>query len=90
MKIFLALSVVILTLLSGPRFSSALTPEEVLVVANFNAAGSLELAAYYMKKRGIPNSNLLKVWVDDNEKISRKDYDKKIEFYVEKMVGEKD
>lgn len=77
-KIFFTIVIVIFVSVGKPGFSLALTPKEVLVVANFNAADSLELALYYMKKRGIPDSNLIKLWVDDKEKISRKDYDEQI------------
>jgi hypothetical protein len=37
----------------------ALTPAEVLVIANRNAPGSVELAEYYLAKREIPAQNLL-------------------------------
>jgi len=63
-------------LLSVP--CTALEPEEILVVANRNAARSVGLAKYYMKKRGIPKENLIKLWVTDKGKCSRMDYDKKI------------
>ncbi len=37
----------------------AIEPDEVLVLANRNAAKSNGLAAYYMEKRNIPEKNLL-------------------------------
>ena len=56
----------------------ALSPDEVLVLANRNAGSSKGLAAWYMKKRGIPKENLQLVFVTDKESCSREDYVKKI------------
>lgn len=56
----------------------ALEPDEILVIANRNAARSVGLAKYYMKKRKLPEENLIKLWVTDNETCSRYDYEKKI------------
>jgi len=36
-----------------------LEPKEVLVVANKDMEGSVDLARYYMEKRGIPKSHFL-------------------------------
>jgi len=69
----------ILTLLFiSPNICLALEPDEVLVIANRNAARSVGLAKYYMKKREIPEKNLIKLWVTDKEKCSRADYEKKV------------
>lgn len=56
----------------------ALSPDEVLVIANRNAAKSPGLAVWYMEKRQIPKENLLLVFVTDKETCSRDDYLKKI------------
>jgi len=56
----------------------ALTPDEVLVVANRNAAKSRGLASFYMKQRGIPEENLVLVWVTDQEICTREEYNRKI------------
>nr|WP_319393054.1 TIGR03790 family protein [uncultured Desulfobacter sp.] len=56
----------------------ALSPDEVLVVANRNAAKSVGLATWYMEKRKIPKENLLQVFVTDKETCSRETYLKKI------------
>jgi len=58
--------------------SHALVPDEILVIANINAAGSKGLAAYYMKKRQIPEKNIVKVFITDKESCSRDAYEKKI------------
>ena len=56
----------------------ALEPHEVLVVGNRNAARSVGLAKYYMKKREIPEDNLVLLWVTDKETCSREDYVEKV------------
>ena len=56
----------------------ALSPDEVLVLANRNAAKSPGLAAWYMAKRQIPKENLLLVFITDKESCSRDAYLKKI------------
>jgi hypothetical protein len=56
----------------------ALEPEQILVLANKNAWGSVGLAQYYMKKRAIPEKNLLQLWVTDKEWCSREEYDQKV------------
>jgi uncharacterized protein (TIGR03790 family) len=61
-----------------PNICLALEPDEILVIANRNAAGSVGLAKYYMKKRKIPETNLIKLWVTDKEVCSRADYEKKV------------
>ncbi len=57
---------------------SALEPHEVVVIANNSAADSVTLAKYYMAKRGIPASNLIKLRVVDKESCSREDYDRQV------------
>jgi uncharacterized protein (TIGR03790 family) len=73
-----------------PSFSAALEPHEVLVLANKNATGSVGLAQYYMKRRGIPEHNLLMLRVTDSEVCSREDYDKKVVNPVRKYFKRKD
>ncbi len=77
-KILFISAIVFMNLAANPVFSFALTPKEILVVANFDAPGSLDLALHYMKRRGIPDSNLVKLRADDKERISRKDYEEQI------------
>ncbi len=57
--------------------ASALSPDEVLVIANRNAAKSIGLAGWYMEKRHIPKENLLPLFVTDKETCSRETYLKK-------------
>ena len=53
----------------------ALEPSEVLVVANRDMEGSVDLAGYYMEKRGIPASHLLSLPLSLNETMARAEYD---------------
>ena len=62
----------------SPSTCSALEADELLVVANRNAQGSIGLARYYMNKRGVPEENLLKIFVTDEETCSKADYDQLI------------
>jgi uncharacterized protein (TIGR03790 family) len=56
----------------------ALEPGEVLVVANAAVRPGVELAAYYMQQRGIPQENIVRLSLPDEETISRVQYDEKI------------
>jgi hypothetical protein len=64
----------LITTWAVPTKGLALEPQQILVLANRNAAGSVGLARYYMKKRGIPEKNLLALWVTDKESFERDDY----------------
>jgi hypothetical protein len=52
----------------------ALTPENVVVVANKEASHSVELAKYYMKGRHIPPNHLIEIKAPTEENCSRQDY----------------
>ena len=49
-------------------------PEEVVVVANLRSPDSLELAHYYVKKRGIPGNNLILLETPLEEEISNHEF----------------
>jgi len=70
--------------------SLALEPHEILVLANRNAAKSVGLAKYYMERRGIPERNLLQLWVTDKEWCEREDYEKRVAAPVREYLKEKD
>ena len=55
----------------------ALDPNEVLVIANLNAAKSKGLADYYMEKRQIPEKNIVSLFMTNRETCSREDYTQK-------------
>ena len=79
MRFFIVILVTSLALFSFSGIPAlALSPDEVLVVANRNAAKSVGLATWYMEKRKIPKENLLQVFVTDKETCSRETYLKKI------------
>ena len=67
-----------------------LDANEILVIANHNAANSVSLALYYMQRRNIPESNLLLIWVTDKEICSREAYDTQVVQKVRKFLKEKD
>ena len=69
---------VLFCLLVRPTNSWALEPEEVVVIANAQAADSLELAQYYMRQRHIPSDNLVRIDTASNEHCSRVTYDREI------------
>ncbi|MBN2297530.1 MAG: TIGR03790 family protein, partial [Deltaproteobacteria bacterium] len=69
MVLYLCMNVLI------PLELRALEPEEVLVVVNENVRESVSLGRYYLKKRSIPQSNLVKVSMSTTETCSRKEYD---------------
>ncbi|MFZ7126839.1 MAG: TIGR03790 family protein [Desulfobacterales bacterium] len=64
----------------------SLQPEEILVISNRNASDSTALAQYYMKQRGIPKDQLLKLWVTDKEWCTREDYEGKVLSPVRKYL----
>ncbi len=66
--------------------SAALAPEEVLVVVNRNVAEGLDLARYYMRERGVPKGNLLRVEVPDRELCSREIYNRDIATPVRRFL----
>jgi uncharacterized protein (TIGR03790 family) len=68
----------------------ALTPEEVIVVANKTAWYSVDLAKYYMKVRNIPSDNLIQVKATSDEICSREDYDKDIASPVRAFLEKND
>ena len=74
----------------SPAISTALEAEEILILANRNARYSIGLAQYYMKKRDIPESNLIKLWITDKELCSRDDFQKKAVGPVKRYFNEKD
>jgi uncharacterized protein (TIGR03790 family) len=73
-----------------PVTSWALTPEQVVVVANSKALHSVDLAKYYLKKRDIPLNNLIEINAPTEEHCSREDYEKYIVPPVKAFLEKKD
>ncbi len=59
-------------------YSYAMVPDEILVVANKRMSGSVDIAHYYMEKRNIPQSHLLKLSLSLKETMSRDEFDRKL------------
>jgi uncharacterized protein (TIGR03790 family) len=64
----------------------ALDPAEVLVVANAAVPAGVELASHYMKQRGIPAGNLVKVTVTGEETVGRRQYDETLAAPVRRVL----
>jgi uncharacterized protein (TIGR03790 family) len=85
-KRLLIISLISILFFCGPVVCLALSPDEVVVVANKNAANSVPLAEYYIKKRRIPQKNLLILRTSDREVCSRAQYDKEIALPVRRFL----
>ncbi|MCA8935943.1 MAG: TIGR03790 family protein [Planctomycetes bacterium] len=68
----------------------AMDASNVLIVANEKAEGSVEIAEYYAKMRGITSDQLLKISASDKEEITRDEYNKDILEPIKKYVLEHD
>ena len=68
----------------------ALTPDQVVVVANKMAWHSVDLAKYYMKVRDIPSDNLIQLKATSDEICSREDYDKGVASPVKAFLEKND
>lgn len=79
-----------LVILLLPVVGHALEPRELLVLANRNVAGSIDLARFYMKARGVPEKNLLTLRVTDKEYCPRAAYEKQVAAQVRSFLREKD
>jgi len=77
-------------LMFSPGIGWALTPEQVLVVANKMAWHSEELAKYYMLKRNIPDGNLILLKAPSREDCTRGEYDEKIASPVRSFLEKND
>jgi hypothetical protein len=58
---YLGLLMIVQVFFSYQGVALGLEPEEILVIANKNIDGSVDIAQYYMKQRGIPESHLLAI-----------------------------
>jgi uncharacterized protein (TIGR03790 family) len=73
-----------------PTMVCALEPAEVAVVANRAVDEGVDLARYYMGKRGIPEDNLILVDTTRKELCSRDEYDKEIAAPVRDFLRKND
>jgi len=63
--------------------AAALTPQQVLVVANSRVPASLSAAEYYARRRAIPRAHVLAVPMPEQEEISRQEFDRAVAAPVE-------
>ena len=63
--------------------------DAVAVVANKKNPASIELAKYYLQKRGLADDRILEVEVDGEDFISRSDYEQKIVLPLRKQLEQK-
>jgi len=73
-----------------PAISWALTPEQVVVVANSKTLHSIDLAKYYMKKRNIASTNLIEIKAPTQEHCSREGYEKYIASPIKAFLEKND
>lgn len=82
----LFLTVLVLCALHGRLPASALTPAEILVVVNDRVAGGRELAAHYMRARGVPADNLIALQVSRGETMPRREYEEAVAAPIRRAV----
>jgi len=74
------IAMILLVAVSFSAAAPALSPDEILVIANSDIAASMQLARYYCQKRQVPAENMLAVslGVELKDTISRNDYEKRL------------
>jgi uncharacterized protein (TIGR03790 family) len=85
MRFYLLFITVLFMMSPCPIF--ALEPIEVAVIANSNVGDSVKLARYYMKQRGIPEENLVRIDTASKESCSRKTYNEEIAGPVREFIA---
>ncbi|MDD5168245.1 MAG: TIGR03790 family protein, partial [Syntrophales bacterium] len=84
------LFLVFVTIIVSINICWSLEPREILLITNKDAPESLPLAHYYMKKRGIPEGNVVELSVSDREESSREEYEKKVAWPVRTFLRSRD
>lgn len=77
-----------LSLLVLVQPTHALDPAEILVVVNDRMPESVSIGKYYLAKREIPNSHLLKLSTSTKEVINRTTYESEIKNVIAKKIIE--
>ncbi|MDT8405488.1 TIGR03790 family protein [Sulfuriflexus sp.] len=83
------LLILLSALLLLPSQAAALHPAEIVVIANSAVSGSVDLAKYYMKQRGIPKENLIRIRTTSKEFCSRDVYNDEIAEPVRNFLRKK-
>jgi len=63
-----------------------LQPAEIVVVANGSVGDSVPLARYYMKRRGIPEKNLIVLSLTNKEYCRREEYERQVAAPVRQFI----
>src|SRR3989441_7938118 len=74
----LTLSLILTAILVAPVAAWALTPDQVLIVANELSPISKQIAEYYQRARHIPVNRLVRVRTDPREEIDRETFRREI------------
>ena len=69
--------IVLLPFLQKP-VSAEFNPSDVAILTNTNSSGSMAVAKYYARQRGIPASHILELATSTKETISREEYEESI------------
>jgi len=67
----------------------ALEPYEIVIIANKRVVDSIALAQFYIKKRNIPETNILQLTLSDREECTREEYEQKVVQTVRKFIEKK-
>lgn len=67
----------------------ALSPDEILVIANSNIGDSVALARYYCERRGLPPGSVVPVAVGSRlrDSMSRQEYDKRLAHPIRRLFA---
>ncbi len=77
-KLYAAFLIIFFVLINSTLLNAALVPEEVAVVVNSNSADSVRIGELYASLRGVPKTNIIKIYVEDQEHIRRSDFNELI------------
>jgi uncharacterized protein (TIGR03790 family) len=82
----------ILIFLLTANLTSALEPQQIMLIANNDVPKSLKIAEYYCSKRNVPKKNLLSLPLgkENNYQISRKDYNEFIASPIKDKLNRED
>ncbi|MCK4913346.1 MAG: TIGR03790 family protein [Planctomycetes bacterium] len=80
---------IFILILFSAQISSALQPDEILIIVNSDISESVEIAKYYCKKRAVPKSNIISLSLGSELKdtITRKNYQEKLAKPIRKKIA---
>ena len=70
-----------------PHAAASQSPDNVLIVVNGDSQDSVQIGEYYVKKRRVPPSNLLRLRTTADDEIARPAYERQIEQPVAAWVS---